>query len=376
MKVNTTRIEVTVMAVALVVLVALAIAPAFWGNAFGQEGRTTTEENASNTSTNKTIDAGQQLSIEGIVIKRDEKEFTVRAKDRSETVVVVTYKTEIKTVRKGLFRRDRATTASEIVRGLRLSVEGKGNSEGKLVARIVRFDEQDLRTAQSLESRVEPVEVLATATQAQANTTQALAEANRQRIVTVEENAQVLSGQVDELSNVAIAARVSATKAQAAAEKAEADANSANDRISALDDYDVLRTVTVQFKSGSAALSAAAKATLDETSESIQNEKLRGWVLAIVGYADSTGNTARNRSLSQRRADAVINYLVTKRDLPMRRLVQPFGYGSSHPVAGNETRAGRAQNRRAEIRIMVNKGIVSRAGSTERTAVVNLTNVF
>jgi outer membrane protein OmpA-like peptidoglycan-associated protein len=203
-----------------------------------------------------------------------------------------------------------------------------------------------------------------------------LAEANRQRIVTVEENAQLLSGQVDELNAVAIAARVSATRAQATADKAEADASSANDRISALDDYNVLRTVTVQFKSGSAALSPAAQATLDETAESIQNDKLKGWVLAIVGYADSTGNTARNRSLSQRRADTVINYLVTKRDLPMRRLVQPFGYGSSHPVAGNETRAGRAQNRRAEIRIMVNKGIVSRARSTERTAVVNLTNVF
>ena len=374
MKVNTTRIEVTVMAVALVVLVALAIAPAVWGNAFGQEGRTLTEENAANT--NRTIGEGQQYSIEGIVIKRDDAEFTVRAKDRSETVVVVTGNTEIKTVRKGLFRRDRASTASEIVRGLRLSVEGTGNTEGKLVARIVRFDEQDLRTAQSLESRVDPVEVLANATQAQANTTQALAEANRQRIVTVEENAQVLSGQVDELNAVAIAARVSATKAQATADKAEADASSANDRISALDDYDVLRTVTVQFKSGSAALSPAAKATLDETAESIQNEKLKGWALSIVGYADSTGNTARNRSLSQRRADAVINYLVTKRDLPMRRLVQPFGYGSSHPVAGNDTRAGRAQNRRAEIRIMVNKGIVSRAGSPERTAVVNLTNVF
>jgi hypothetical protein len=73
MKVNTTRIEVTVMAVALVVLVALAIAPVFWGNAFGQEGRTSTEENAANTSTNKTIDAGQQLSIEGIVIKQHER---------------------------------------------------------------------------------------------------------------------------------------------------------------------------------------------------------------------------------------------------------------------------------------------------------------
>ena len=227
MKVNPTRIEVAVMAVALVVLVALAIAPAFWGNAFGQEGRTSTEENAANT--NEPIGDGQQYSIESIVIRRADGEFTVRAKDRSEMVVV--------------------------------------------------------------------------------------------------------------------------------------------------DDYDVLRTITVQFNSGSAVLSAAAKAALDETAERIQNDKLKGWVLAIVGYADSTENTARNHSLSQRRAEAVINYLVTKHDLPMRRLVQPFGYGSAHPVASNDTRSGRAQNRRAEIRIMVNKGIISQSGSPERTAVVSLTNV-
>ncbi len=140
MRVNTTRIEVTVMALALLLLIALAIAPAFWGNAIGQESRTSTEENAANT--NETIAAGQQYSIEGIVIRRADREFTVRANDRREILVVVTGKTEIKTVRKDLFRRDKATTASEIVRGLRLSVEGTGNADGKLIARIVRFDEQ------------------------------------------------------------------------------------------------------------------------------------------------------------------------------------------------------------------------------------------
>jgi len=188
MKVNTTRIEVAAMAVALMVLIVLAIAPAFWGNAFGQEGRTSTDENAANP--NRTIGDGQQYSIEGIVIKCDDEGFTVRAKDRSETVVVVNGKTNIKTVRKGLFRRDAVSAASEIVRGLRLRVEGTGNAEGELVARIVRF-----------------------------------------------------------------------------------------------------------------------------------------------------------------------------------------GYGSWHAVAGNDTRTRRAQNRRAETRIMVNKGIISQAGSLERTAVVNLTNV-
>ena len=76
-------------------------------------------------------------------------------------------------------------------------------------------------------------------------------------------------------------------------------------------------------------------------------------------YADSTGNTARNRALSERRAQSVIYYLVTRHKLPTHRLVQPFGYGQLEPVADNKTRAGRAKNRRVEIRLMANKGIAA-----------------
>ena len=81
-----------------------------------------------------------------------------------------------------------------------------------------------------------------------------------------------------------------------------------------------------------------------------------------MGYADSTGKTARNRSLSERRADAVINFLVTTYNLPPRRLVQPFGYGSLNPVADNATDEGRALNRRVEIKVLVNKALSSQAG--------------
>jgi len=374
MRINTTRIELTVLAAALVTLIALALAPAWSGTAFGQEASTSTRQQPASKGT-RTVGDGQKATVEGIVIKRDPEAFTVRGTDSAETIVVLTSKTEIKTVRKGLFRSDKVSNASEIVRGLRLSVDGRGNSEGQLVARKVRFDEQDLRTAQSLESRVDPVEAEANATQAQANATQALAEANQKRITTVEESAQVLSGQVDELAGVANAARAAANNAQATADKAQAGANGANERISSLDDYDVLTTITVQFKRGSAVLSRAAKAKLDEAAQTIQNENFKGWLLAIVGYADSTGNTSRNRSLSQRRANTVINYLVTERDLPMRRLIQPFGYGSAHPVASNDTREGRALNRRAEIRVMVNKGIAPQSGSQEKTGVIQLTNL-
>ena len=76
-----------------------------------------------------------------------------------------------------------------------------------------------------------------------------------------------------------------------------------------------------------------------------------------TGFADSTGNTARNRALSQRRADAVISYLVENHQIPLRRIVTPYGFGESNPVADNKTREGRAENRRVEVKVLVNKGL-------------------
>jgi outer membrane protein OmpA-like peptidoglycan-associated protein len=84
-------------------------------------------------------------------------------------------------------------------------------------------------------------------------------------------------------------------------------------------------------------------------------------VLEVQGYADSRGSIARNRALSQRRADAVIRYLVENHNIPLRRIVTPYGFGEMNPVAENETREGRAQNRRVEIKLLVNRGLTSPA---------------
>ena len=87
----------------------------------------------------------------------------------------------------------------------------------------------------------------------------------------------------------------------------------------------------------------------------------KGYVLEVSGYADTTGSIARNRALSQRRADAVIRYLVENHNIPLRRIITPYGYGELNPVADNTSREGRAQNRRVEIKLLVNKGLTTAA---------------
>jgi outer membrane protein OmpA-like peptidoglycan-associated protein len=333
-------------------LVALAITLACSGLVLGQDSTALTVEPSAPKAPDTTVVAyGAKTKANGIVTKRDGDTFTIRNSGGAETTVVITDKTKFRLVRKGFLRGDRSSNATEIRRGLRLEAEGRTNSDGQIVATHIRFDEEDLRTAQALESRVDPVETLA-------NSTQALAENNQQRIGAAEQNEQRISGQVDELSTVANSAVTAANNAQSTADQAESDATTANARINVLDDYAVLATIAVHFKNGSARLSPQAKVEIDAVADTV-SENLNGWLVAVEGYADSTGRTARNRSLSERRAKAVTDYLVTKHGVPPYRLVQPFGFGSSDPIAANNTGLGRALNRRAEIRVLVNKGINS-----------------
>jgi outer membrane protein OmpA-like peptidoglycan-associated protein len=339
-----------------ILLIALAITLACSGLVLGQDSAALSVEPSGSKAPDSTVAEGKKAKATGIVTNRNGDTFTIRDARGAETTVVTTDKTKIRLVRKGFFRADRSSNATEIVRGLRLEAEGRTNSDGQIVAQHIRFDEADLRTAQALESRVDPVEN-------QAKSTQTLAENNQQRISAAEQNEQRISGQVEELSTVASTAVAAAQNAQSTADPAESDATTANARIDVLDDYEVLATIAVHFKNGSARLSPQAKIEIDAVADTVSKD-LNGWLVSVEGYADSTGRTARNRSLSERRAKAVTDYLVTKHSVPPYRLVQPFGFGSSDPVAANNTREGRSLNRRAEIKVLVNRGINSQ-GKTQ-----------
>ena len=288
--------------------------------------------------------------MKGVVVKRDPDSFTMaETTGGPTTTVILTADTEVKSHKRGVLRGSKEYAASYILRGLRLEVDGVRNSEGQIVADKIRFDEQDLRTAQALKATVDPVE-------AELNEKLKQQQAEQER----------LAGQLAENEALTARAQASADAAAEAAKKAQNTADYANNRINGLDDFDPIKTVTVQFVSGSATLGPKAKATIDEAAAWVKTQNTKGWVMAVIGYADSTGNSQRNIDLSERRANAVIYYIVSKYKMPLNRLVQPFGYGQLEPTADNQSKAGRAKNRRVEIRLMINKGIAGTVAGEKR----------
>jgi len=101
------------------------------------------------------------------------------------------------------------------------------------------------------------------------------------------------------------------------------------------------------FATDSATLTEKASNTLDEFVSAAQGVTLRQ--VAVAGYTDSTGSASHNRQLSQRRAESVMQYLKSHGLRSQNYTAQ--GFGASNPVASNSTVAGRAKNRRVEIRV-------------------------
>jgi OmpA-OmpF porin, OOP family len=300
------------------------------------------------------VPEGTKQKIQGVVSIRNNDSFKVRDPSGGETTVLLTPATDVTSHSRGL-RGKKDYPVTYIMRGLRLQAEGKGDANGNLVADWVRFDEQDLRAAQALEQ---------TAELAQENEERIKAAEEAARIA--EENAQRMAGQIAENTALATEAREKAEAAQKQADDAFKAAALANNRINGLDDYEIIKTIPVLFAVNSSVINKAARQTIDDAAAWAKGEKAKGnangWLVEVVGFADTTGNTAKNRALSERRSKAVIQYLVGVHSLDLRRLVQPFGYGDSKPVASNKTAAGRAKNRRVEIRILQNKGIANTVG--------------
>jgi len=227
-----------------------------------------------------------------------------------------------------------------LIPGVKVSVDGVSNDQG-VAAKTITVDGDDLETAEMIQSGLHP-----TAEQVAANV-QTLAE-HQDKI---------------ETNKVQLAAHkeyIETNQKNIASNKQQIDANVKDieentQRFMALSEYDVKGQTTVKFKVGSAKIAPEDEEQLKQLAQTA--EGLKGYIVEVMGYADSTGNAAMNTKLSEDRAKAVITYLVQQGAVPIRHIVAPGAMGEYGEAAPNETKEGRAENRRVEVKVLVNKGI-------------------
>ena len=147
------------------------------------------------------------------------------------------------------------------------------------------------------------------------------------------------------------AAGQSANTAGKSAQEAYNRVDTLNGVIANLDNYKSIADVSVTFGFDKSVLTASDKKTLDDFAAGMSDK--RAYILAVTGGTDSTGDANYNYGLSQRRADAVVNYLSSKYNIPPHKFYL-IGIGKDQEVASNSTSAGRAQNRRVEVKLMTN----------------------
>ena len=167
-------------------------------------------------------------------------------------------------------------------------------------------------------------------------------------ISAAKERAMTAENKAGEAMNKAVEASTAANTAISKADANTTEIASIKHFVANLDDYKPVSETTVNFAFGKDTLSKEAQEALDKLAAEKGN--LKRFVMAVEGFTDKTGSADYNNALSQRRANAVVNYLVTKHDVPLYRIYM-VGLGSQKPADEGRTRVARSKNRRVEVKI-------------------------
>jgi len=239
--------------------------------------------------------SGEKASVKGIINSRAGDTFVV-TRSGGDVTVILTDETTTED-RKGIFGSDKEHMSNVVlIPGLKVDVEGVTDHQGRVIAEKITIDGDDLKTSEKTPAGL-PEQVAA----------------NRKDI---EEHTE---------------------------------------RFTALGEYDEKASATVHFDVGRAKIASQDKEQLKGLAQNATG--LTGYIVEVTGYADSTGSAAKNTKLSEERAKAVVTWLVQQGGVPMRHIVAPAAMGEYGPAASNETKSGRAENRRVEVKLLVNRGI-------------------
>jgi OmpA-OmpF porin, OOP family len=223
---------------------------------------------------------------------------------------------------------------ASLIPGLRVDVEGTYQSATRLLADRITFTRYDLKIARNIQAGLTPTNEAVVSTRALVDTNQ-------------EQNTLRFNQQQETLDQ-------HARSIAANDEKIVATSGAIEGRISKLDDYTVVDTLTVYFRNGQYAISSEFKSRLRDLAQKAKS--VEGYAIQISGYASAVGSEARNQSLSGQRAAAVAA-LLYQNGIPSTKMNVPAAMGITDQVASNSTKKGQAENRRAVVHILQNRGI-------------------
>ncbi len=241
--------------------------------------------------------AEDTVKVKGLIISRDGDAINVKG-EAAGWKILLNDDTKVQ-AKKGMigFRKD-DLGVTDLVPGIPVEVETVHNGTD-LVARTITFKADDLKTARQIQAGLH-------------NT--------GQQVQDVQDDQAAMSKKFGELS-----------------------------------DYDVKGEVTIYFPVSSAAVSEDSKQQLkDLAAHAVQ---LKGYMIQVAGYTDSSGSASYNQELSDKRAHAVVNYLQQECKVPLYRVLAPEGMGESNPAGSNESQEGKKENRRVEVKILINRGM-------------------
>jgi OmpA-OmpF porin, OOP family len=290
--------------------------------------------------------AGDKVKGKGVVTQRSGNTLTVET-DEGTTTVTVTADTKVQHPI-GLGARKKQVDQDVLIPGLRLKFEGTGD-QNQVTAVTITFDQDDLSLAKVIQAGLNPT-----------------AQQQARNMQTYQTNKSATDAEIATNQAGIAASRkdIEANKQRIAANQSSIDevAQSTQKRFSELGDFVVKGDHTVYFRPGDYSISAEDRQALaDIAKQSLAYQK--GYVIQVAGFADSMGAASSNQVLSKERAQAVVAYLLQDCSVPVGRIAAPGAMGETNPAASNETSSGRGENRRVEVKLLVNKGIVASAAN-------------
>jgi len=284
------------------------------------------------------VQAQDKVKVKGLITTRTGETIVLKTTDGNTMTVVLNDDTKVQQPKGLIGIRKKEMSAAVLIPGLKVSVDGTSQDATHILAKSITFDKGDLQTAEMIQAGLTPTEQKVATNQQNIATNQENIKANQKDIATNQQN-------------------ISANQQATAANKAAIDANAVatSKRFSELSEYDTKGTLDVHFATGSAKISAEDQAGLKKLAADAV--KQTGYIIQVKGFADSSGNAAMNQKLSMERAQNVIAFLIQDCNVPVRHVIAPGAMGEAAPVATNETSAGRAENRRVEVKVLVNKGL-------------------